>query len=328
MFTTDSRTEKFLDTFGVKWEYSNDITFAMLSQSWDAENLGRSQVKVPGAIEEYGKLMVMGSAAPAPLLWRNSKLTSYHVLDGLQRLLAEEPLKPITFSAYIVLTDSAAMAEKIRVFANYRLQGGYQESSEWTLARAITRLVNKGRMSIEEVAGLGGWTQAVVRDKKQVIDYGDYVRGTGGPEKMPDSILRVISQHAALDDFGQSPVAIAGFCNDLSRTRLSAAEAEPYIEEFFAVARSKGKLFSQFQEKLEDFRGGEDIAHRLVDPSRKRYQARTAEGRVLQSLRAALTASTRVLDDQEPIYEMEEYFQVVNQIRSTLQKIERISKKR
>lgn len=328
MFTIDSRTEKFLESLGVKWRYTNDMTFGDLNDTWDTENLGRSQVKVQGAVQEYGSLMDNGSAAPSPILWRNPETERYDVLDGMQRLLAEELRKPVKFSAYIAETDSLAMVKKIRVFSNYRLQGGYQESSEWTLKQAVVLLINGNVMSIEEAAELGGWSPAAVRDKKQVVDFGDAVRGVGGPEKLPDSVLRVLAKHATRDDFASAPVSIAGFANDIQRIRFSASEAEPYIEQFFSVARTKGKLFDQFSVKLKEFRGDDEIVGRLADPNRRRYQPMTAEGRVLKALKGTLTTAKGVLDKQEPIYEMAEYFQVVNQIRTTLQQIERISKKR
>ena len=162
MFTTDSRTEKFLDSIGVKWKYSNAISFSSLAPAWDTTNLGRSQVKIDGAVEEYGALMDRGSAAPAPILWEH-KSGTHEVLDGIQRLLAERARKPVTFSAYVVHSDSLQMVSKIRVFANYRLQGGYQESSEWTLERAITMLVDRGAMSLDRlVEGGGGHVGPVV----------------------------------------------------------------------------------------------------------------------------------------------------------------------
>ena len=48
MFTTDSRAEKFLDWLGVKWKYTNNLSFDLLEGGWDQENLGRSQIKVDG----------------------------------------------------------------------------------------------------------------------------------------------------------------------------------------------------------------------------------------------------------------------------------------
>lgn len=326
MFTTDSRTEKFLDWIGVKWHYTNEMSFDRLSPKWDTQNLGRSQVRVQAAVQEYGALMDRGSAAPAPILWLNNESEENEVLDGIQRLLAEEARKAVSFSAYVVETDSSVMVKKIRVFANYRLQGGFGESSEWTLEKAVVELVNSDSMSVEEVAEFGGWPPATVRDKKQSIDFGNLVRGVGGPDKLPDSLLRVVAQHSVREDFSSAPVPVAGFLNDIKRMRLSTAEADPYLETFFAVSRSKGSLFDQFNRKLNEFRDDDEVAGRLADPSRRRYQPMSSEGKLLKVLKSALTTATNVLDGGDIVSDMAEYFQVIGQIKKVLTQIERISK--
>jgi len=327
MFTADSRTEKFLDTMGVKWKYTNDMTLKKLEHKWCMKNLGRSHAKIQGAIQEYGALMDKGSAAPAPILWRSSETNRHEVLDGIQRLLAEELRKPVNFSAYVVSTDSVSMVRKIRVFANYRLQGGYQESSEWTLQRAVNLLVDDGSMSVEEVADMGGWTLSAVRDKKIVMDTGNAIRGVGGPEKMADTLLRVISKQVSRSDFSDAPGPIASFTDDIRKMRLSAAEAEPYIDDFFAVNRQKGKVYSQFAKNLADFRSNEGVASRLADPSRRRHQSMSVDGKVMKAFKSALTMTENALESNEQIHGLEEYFQVLGKIKKALHGIERLGRR-
>jgi hypothetical protein len=328
MFTTDSRTEKFLDSLGVKWRYTNDMSFDQMADGWDSQNLGRSQIKVQGAITEYGSLMDGGSAAPAPILWCNPKKDSYEQLDGTQRMLAIELRKPVTWSAYVVETDSIAMIQKIRVIANYRLQGGYQESSEWTLENAVQLLVNTGISSIEEVADMGGWAPGAVREKKLLLDFGESVRDAGGPEKMTDSVLRIIAKHAKRKDFTDAAVPLAGFCNDIKRAQLTAAEAVPHVAEFFNVGRSKGKLFNQFTKRLKAFRLDDEIASRLESGVRRRGLPMSADVKLLNALKSAHTVATGILAAEEPVEAMAEYFQIVNKLRAALTQIEKMSKKR
>ncbi len=328
MFITDSRTENFLTSVGAKWHYANELSFDKLASRWDTINLGRSEVKVAGAVEEYGLLMERGSAAPAPILWKPQDSDGFQVLDGVQRLLAEELRKPTSFSAYIADLDSDSMAAKIRVFSNYRLQGGYQESAEWTLEQAIVLLVNKGVLNIEEVAGFGGWSPATVRDKAQIIGLRQSIVGVGGPDRVPDSILRLVSKHAHRGDFAAAPECLADFFNDVKRMRLSAAEAEPHIEEFFSLARSKGKLHGQFKQKLDDFHNDEEVRTRLADPTRLTYQPMTPDGRLVKALKAALTTSERIRDAKEKITELPACFQIAGQTRKVLQQIERMRRTR
>ena len=321
MFTTDSRSERFLDSVGVKWRYVNDMTFGALAADWQARNMGRSQVKIAGAIQEYGTLMDRGSTAPAPIL-AEAASGRFEVLDGMQRLLAAQARNPSHFAAYVISGATAPIVKKIRVFANYRLQGGYQESAEWTLSQAIRLLVNESGMSIEDVAEIGGWPLATVRDKKECLDCSDTIRNIGGPEKLPDSIVRLISKNSEGTDFTSASQPVADFCNDIKRVRMAADEAEPYIEEFFSVARTKARLYEQFSAKLEEFRSDEEIETRLADPARRRYQPMTGEGRMMKSLRAALTTVERVRDSREAIPFVNEYFQIVGQIRKALQEID------
>lgn len=328
MFTTDSRTEKFLDWLGVKWRYTNDMAFRFIASDWETKNLGRSQLKVDKAVSEYGTLMDRGSAAPAPILWLNPAIDRHEVLDGMQRLLAERERNPATFSAYVVETDSPAMVKKIRVFANYRLQGGYQESAEWTLQQAVVLLISEGTMTVEEVAEMGGWSVAAVRDKKECLDWGFKIRCIGGPEKLPDTMIRVIAKCSQLTDFDSAGAPVADFLNDIKRMRVSTEEAEPYVDEFFSVARGKGKLHEQFADKLEEFRSDDEVITRLADPSRRRHQPMTAEGRLLRALKAALTTAEKVQASGERIPYVAEYLQVVNKIDKVLKQIEASSRKR
>ena len=63
------------------------------------------------------------------------------------------------------------MLLKIRVRSNMGLQGGFQETAEWTLTQAVSQLVMTGMATCEEVADLGGWAVAVVRAKKTAMEY-------------------------------------------------------------------------------------------------------------------------------------------------------------
>lgn len=144
---------------------------------------------------------------------------------------------------------------------------------------------------------------------------------------MTDSVLRIVAQHATRDDFASAPVALGHFFNDISRMRLSAAEAEPYIEQFFNVARAKAHLFSQFETKLSEFRGDEDVAARLADPTRRCYQPMTPDGRLLKALRAALTTAERVLATSDGVVGTDECFQVIGKLRKTVQQIDKMSRR-
>jgi hypothetical protein len=324
----DTRSEQFLQLFGCHWSFNDAMRLDMMTSQWDTENLGRSQAKVAAAVADYGKLMDSGSAAPAPILWRNPKTGKYHVLDGIQRLLAEESRRPTTFSAYIVETDSEEMVKKIRCFANIRLQGGYQDSNEWTLERIVVLLVIPGIMTVEEAAEHGGWTIAAVRNKKQAIELRQAIRNAGGPERLPDNLMHVVAKHAEMRDFKTAPSIIAQFFTDVQKAKFTAEEAEPHIADFFRVSRGRKKVFEQFKRRLDEFRGKEDVASRLVDPSKKRRQSMTPEGKLIRALKAALGTAEALVESRERVPDMTEAYQIVNKIRGTLKQLENLSRKR
>ena len=175
---------------------------------------------------------------------------------------------------------------------------------------------------------MGGWSVATVRDKKECMDCGFTIRTIGGPEKLPDSIIRIVSRNTAQADFNVGRAPLAEFFNDIRHMKMSAEEAEPYIDQFFAIQRTKGQLHEQFTEKLNEFREGEDIATRMADPSRRRYQPMTGEGRLLKAIKAALTSAEKVRDSRENIPYIAEYFQLLGRIRKVLQQIESRKKTR
>ena len=322
MFTTDSRAENLLDQIGVKWEYGNEFSFSQLKNSWTLENLGRSQAVVPEAVDRYHNLMVeLGSPAPAPILWRNPASGAYDVLDGVQRLLAEERQTPRFFSAYVAITESLAMVQKIRVFANYRIQGGFQEASEWTLERAVTLLVDKGIMTPEEVAKWGGWKVATVRDKWQVCQYRRAIAGVGGPERVTDKMARLYAQHAELKDFAAAPDIVAKLANTLHQAQLTATEAEPYVATAFNLPRSRSGLYSKLAHNVEGVINDRELAGRLRDPRNKHYQPTTAPARLLRSLKGVVGVIEKI-DNVAELGEFDEYFHWLGRIEKGLKRLQ------
>jgi len=328
MFTADTRNERFLDSFGARWRFTDKMTFSALAPDWPLKNLGRSQVEVAAAVEEYGALMAQGSAAPAPILWDNKRMGYFDVIDGLQRLFAEQKREPTRFSAYIVTTDSPALARKLSVFANYRLQGGYQESSEWTLEQAVSVLVADGTMTVEEIAKDSGWTIGVIKDKKLVLDYRAAIQVAGGPEGLPDTMMRIVAANVECEHLQMAPAAVGEFFSAIGHGRFTTSEAEPFIIDFFDITKKRNGLAKRLAKKLKDFREDPEVAARLQDPTRRRYQPMTPEGRLLKSLKAACTVAESIANSTAAIKGMEEYYQIHSKTQKILKQIERQSRKR
>jgi len=326
MFTTDSRAEHWFDLMGAKYDYRNDIKFEMLTPDWPRKNFGRSSACILNAIAEYGAMTDAGSSPPAPILWFNEKGFA-EILDGVQRIAMAEQRKPRMFSAYVIKTTSAILAMQIRVFANIRLQGGYQESNEWTMEKAILMLVLPGDISPQDCAAMGGWTITQVKNKIKIVECRQAIVGVGGPDTLTDCVIASIADYSEPTDFEAAPAAIAKFTQALKRGQFRGDEAPQYVEQFFSIKRGRGKVFDQFENNLREFLNGEGIQTRLNDPKRARAQTISAENRIHNVLKSALTTTQGIIDAGEKVFGMEKFIQTVNTIRSNLQQIHKYSKR-
>ncbi len=317
MFTKDSRTENFLTSLGVTWKYTNSMAYAKLKPTWRDVNQGRPKAKVDDAILCYAEQMESGSPAPAPIIWTFDSSP----LDGVQRLSAGEVRGYTTFSAYLVETDSPDMASAIRVIANQRLQGSYQESEAFTMQRAIDVLVNEIGWSVEQVAALGGWKPAKVAEKKLLSDWGFAIRRIGGPEKLPDGIVKTIADTAKLHDLEVAREPVAEFLNDVKRAKFTNGDAQPYVADFFANAGKKKDVRSIYVRRLELFRDDPEVATRLANPRQRRYSPTSIDSKLRRALKAALTIAEEVKNSGEPVYYVDEFCLLVNQISRVLKQI-------
>lgn len=315
MFTKDSRTEVFLTTLGADFRYSNKVTFADMESGWDAKNLARPKVKREDSILEYAALMEGGSPAPAPILAEvNGQLS---VLDGIQRLCAEQLTNSTTFSAYVVTTDSEDMLDNIRLLANIRLQGR-QEPAEWTRRNAVEFLVIQKGRSPEEVARLGGWSPSDITRLAKLMDFGFHIRCIGGPE-LTDTVCEAISRHASKEHLRRYQKPIAEFLNVLKDGRFSGEDAEPLLQEFFALTvKSSHEVYT---ERLGKILERPDVQARIN--GRRSY---TIPADV--KLRRALKAVQGIVDEltEEPLY-VDEFFKMLKKIDSGLKKLSRHSPK-
>jgi len=324
MSVKDSRTENFLTQMGANWKYTNNVTFNMLMEGWDDFNLARPGVKakIEDAILEYAALMEAGSAAPAPILWKTPK--GMEVLDGVQRLSAEQMAGATKFSAYVIDTDSASFARTIRIFANLRLQGGHQEDAQWTMAQAITILVNEHNMSAQEIAKLGGWKLSEVEKKKEYLDWSFTIRQIGGPDKLTQGIVKEIATHAKLHDLHAASKPIAEFCRDLVRGKFSNGDSAPHIQTFFEGVRPRKNLHDEYERRLESFRKDPEVERRLQGRPSTHLSGET---RIRRSLKTAHTEIKRVLNQHLPVPYVEEFYHMLGQLHTMLEEIAKNSKK-
>lgn len=315
MFTTDSRTENFLTSFGVKFTYANGIVLpGDFVSNWDKDNIGRPVAVREDAVIEYAELMEQGSAAPAPILHRTE--AGLTVLDGVQRLSAEQLRGATRVSAYVVQTDSADMLAAIRVLANARMQGR-AEPAEWTRRRAVEVLVVDRGLSCAEVAKMGGWKVADVQRIATAVELQRRIESVGGPE-LPDVMLATLEpflqESGALE---QSSQPVTGFLHTLKKSRMSAADAEPYLAQFFKPLPRGGNPFKVFTDRLREIQEDPEVAARITG---RQLPAIPRDVVLLRELKSADTTLDACLLAGDRIPNVDEFFRLIDRIKEKLRK--------
>lgn len=313
MFTTDSRTERFLTSLGVRYEYKNDILLpSEFSPGWNSENIGRPVAVRDDAVIEYATLMESGSAAPAPILCIAD--TGYRVLDGVQRLSAAELNQITRVSAYVVKTDSEDSLATIRVLANPRMQGR-AEPAEWTRRRAVEVLVIGRGMSATEVAQKGGWKPADIKRIAEAIELQNRLSQHGAPE-LPDAMLAELRPH--LDSTNlveQATEPVVGFLQTLKKSRIAASDAAPFIESFFSPLPKSSNPYATLSDRLEEIHEDPEIRSRLTGRQATELPKDVV---LLRTLKTAATVLDEITTHGTRLHNVDEFFRIVARITKQL----------
>lgn len=313
MFCQDSRTETFLTSLGVKFEYRNGILLpSEFASGWDRENIGRPIAIREDAVVEYASLMEGGSAAPSPILRHTS--SGFRVLDGVQRLSAAAMLGTTRVSAYVVQTDSEDSLASIRVLANARMQGR-AEPAEWSRRRAVEVLVVGRKMTAQEVARLGGWKAADVARIAEAIVLQDRVTNIGGPQ-LSDALLSELAQRVGEKTIEQAPDVVAEFLLMLKDSRIAADDAAQYFDHFFAPLPAKTNPHAAFAQRLIEVRDDPEIRTRLTG---RRGVELPKDVVLLRTLKAASTVLSELQATGQKVPNVDEFFLFIRKIEQQLQ---------
>lgn len=316
MFTTDSRTENFLTSLGVKFDYVNGVRLPEeFAAGWDTENIGRPVAVREDAVIEYATLMEAGSAAPAPILSRTE--SGFRVLDGVQRLSAASLNRTTRVSAYITQTDSEDSLASIRVLANARMQGR-AEPAEWTRRRAVEVLVVQRGLSHAEVAQMGGWKTPDIKRIAEAIETQTRITNAGGPE-LPDAMLAELKPHIdSSKAVEQATEPVIGFLNTLKQSRISVADAEPYISSFFEALPKSANPFKLYSERLDEVHEDPEIKSRLTG---RPCAALPRDVVLLRTLKTAETVLEAIITHGERVTNVDEFFRLVDRLTRKLKTI-------
>ena len=266
MMSEDSRAENYLRHLGAKFRYVNGIDISAFTKGWETRNAGRPVPVREKAVEEYMSRTENGSPMPAPIIWKGPN--GYEILDGVQRMVVASIMNMTQINGYLVITDSEDLLEKIRMTANPALQG-YNEDPEWTRRQAVERLVIQRHMSAEEVARICGWKASYVRDLAEILDFSFKIRCLGGPN-LADNMVRAISTRVTIKEMEAARKPIAEFFNIVAKSKFSAADAEPFLDEFFSPTSNGKHQHGEYIKRLESFKENEEVVVRLT--GRKKHR--------------------------------------------------------
>lgn len=315
MFSPDSRTETFLTTMGVSFEYAPSVEFSALKRGWEGHNIARPTPQRQEAILEYALLMEQGSAAPAVILHLTP--AGLDVLDGVQRLSAAQVAGASQVAAYLVSCDSDNLLTAIRLLANVRLQG-HQEKPEWTRRQAVEHLVIQRGMSCAEVARMGGWREADVRRLSEVMDYGFKLRCLGAP-LLPDSLIEAIRKRIPIETVHKAVKPVVDFLDASQRANFSASDLEPHLDAFLAPYAGHN-WHEELTDRLEHFLHTEEVNIRLHG---RQGQPMSHDINLRRALRSVITVLDGIAGKGGGLPYIEEFQQLVNVISKRLKEVKR-----
>jgi hypothetical protein len=213
------------------------------------------------------------------------------------------------------------MVSAIRVLANARLQGR-AEPSEWTRRNAVKVLVIERGMSVEEVAQMGGWKPSDVASTARVLEWSKTVESIGGPS-LPDVMLITLSKHVCDKELHRSPKAISQFLHLIKQSKLSTADAEPFIELFFSPIAKSSKSHEIYMQRLEDIESSPEIEARIKG---RKSTGMSPDINLRKSLRAVVTILDGIAESGEGIAYVDEFFKLVNEIEDRLHRFSKSHK--
>jgi hypothetical protein len=307
MFTHDTRTETFLNSLGVKYEYDEAILIDELHPDWRCRNLGRKDPVDDDAVLEYAMRMESGSPAPATIVVKHP--TGFEILDGVQRISAADHCNFTRFAAYKVSPRTKITTQHmIRHGANTRICGGHTPDIAWALQQAVETLFFVDDCSAEDIAQLMARRVEDVREEIRYQKTLRYVmsvgyngrlseRGTGGKW-----FLSQVGLYADVSDWSMAPGPLKEMIElfDKCKFKNNSGQKE-MLENFFKVNRSpKQNRAAQFGNKLKELKRDPLINNRLKSKTQT-----THIDKILSQMRAAATVISRAADKGECIHDPE-----------------------
>jgi len=305
MFTHDTRTENFLTSLGVKFEYSESVQMHELRPDWQVANLGRKEAIDDDAVAEYGMLMEQGSPAPAVIVIKGQR--GYEILDGVQRISGADLIGATSFAAYIISSRTKLRTQRmIRIAANARINGQHTPDKTFLLSQAVEILYFTDSCSAEDIGRCIGRKTDDVKREIRFQKTSKLMTKVGFSGRLSKHIISKVGEHAQQDDWSKAAGPLREVCEVLETCKFRNGHADEIIEEFFDVKRIKSKDRAvQFGSKLATLKEHPEIRIRMDGRMR-----RPNIDNILPKMRAAATVVKKAYASGDRIHDIE-YSQLI-----------------
>lgn len=165
---------------------------------------------------------------------------------------------------------------------------------------------------------MGGWKVAEIEKTARALDWGFKIRCIGGPQELPDILLDTIAKYTTQEELTKAPGPIAEFLNTVKQGQFSAADAEPFIEEFFAPISKAGKLHETLSERLEQFKQEPEVVTRTLG---RRGHGLRRDVNLRRLLKAASTVLDELVESGEEVTYIDEFFRLLNGLEGKLHRV-------
>ena len=247
MFDKCNKTEAWLGQLGVQREYQEDVSYDTFVDEWNSINHGRpeNQSRVDSAIESYADMMLKGSPAPAVILRKIGQ--RHEVLDGCQRLIANELCDSRHCAAYII-TCSNTTAQKIRIAANLRGNTQAPVPRAWVISQMVKEFIIAGDDSAKEVSTVLGvpLNEVLICERRERVrarvssGYLEHLKREA--PNFDDGKLDAIAKFSEKEDFDGRAGKFTMRCIDsLFLAKLTNGIFSQTLSEFFSPKRTPAK---------------------------------------------------------------------------------------
>lgn len=253
-FIADTKTEAWLDSFGVRWDGPVDIAIDGFNMKDSRKNQARSTALVPEAVETYVIAMNNGDKFPAAVVYPTAN--GYVFVDGVNRHAAATKHEATHMKCYVIEPGTASEL-LIAMTTSANTRNGAAVDKGWRVIQAEHLFSSLG-FTLERACQLLSVRPNDVKSYQKLLAADDNADRCGIARKLWDTIsvtskveLNSIGNLVVFDAAVRAVIAygvaagapIKDFVRGIrDNLRLSEADALAYIAEFSRIAENQNNI--------------------------------------------------------------------------------------